>query len=58
MSRLEQINQLFEDLGINSEVIRVYTNLQGYNIESFKDLDSYYDLSSYNDDLYNLLYED
>lgn len=58
MSRLEQIKQLFEDLGINPEVIRVYTNLQGYSVESFIDLDKYYDLSSYNDDLYNLLYED
>ena len=58
MSKIEEVHQIFKDLGINPEIIRVYTNLQGYNIESFRDLDSYYDLSSYDDKLYNLLYED
>lgn len=58
MSRIEKISNKFEDLGINPEVIRVYTNLQGCTIESFKDLDFYYDLSSYDNELYNLLYED
>lgn len=45
MSRIEKIRELFDEHGINSEVIRVYTNLQGYNVESFKDLDHYYDIS-------------
>ena len=58
MSRIEKIRELFDEYGISSEVIRVYTNLQGYNVESFKDLDSYYDISSYDDELYNLLYEE
>ena len=58
MSRIEKIRDLFEEHGISPEVIRVYTNLQGYNAESFKDLDHYYDISSYDDELYNLLYEE
>lgn len=58
MSKIEKIRDLFEEHGISPEVIRVYTNLQGYNIESFKDLDSYYDLSSYDDELYDLLYDE
>lgn len=58
MSKIEKIMDLFEEHGIDSEVIRVYTNLQGYNIESFKDLDSYYDISSYDNELYYLLYEE
>ena len=58
MSRIEKIMDLFEEHGIDSEVIRVYTNLQGYNVESFKDLDHYYDISSYDDELYKLLYEE
>lgn len=58
MSRIEKIMELFNEHGIDLEVIRVYTNLQGYNIESFKDLDHYYDLSSYDNELYSLLYEE
>ena len=58
MSRIEKIRELFEEHGIDSEVIRVYTNLQGYNVDSFKDLDHYYDISSYDDELYDLLYEE
>lgn len=58
MSRIEKIIELFNEHGIDPEVIRVYTNLQGYNIESFKDLDHYYELSSYDNELYSLLYEE
>lgn len=58
MYEYDKIVQKFKELGINEEVIQVYTTLQGYNIESFRDLDYYYDLSSYDDELYDLLYEE
>lgn len=35
MSRIEKISNKFEDLGINPEVIRVYTNLRWWVIQSF-----------------------
>lgn len=57
MYEYDKIVQKFKELGITEEVIQVYNTLQGYSIESFRDLDYYYDLSSYDDELYNLLYE-
>lgn len=58
METLKKIyNYMIDNNLVNEDILCFYTNINGFTIESLMDIDDYYDLSAYDDELYKMLYD-